>query len=363
MRVLLVKTSSMGDIVHALPVVGDIKAAFPGALVDWLVEEAYVPLVRAHPAVDSIIPLALRRWRKNLGSRETREEWGGMVRSLRPCRFDAVIDLQGLVKSALLARLARGPHVGLSWASSREFLAPMFYDRRMKTPLRRTEAAVPRYRQLAAWALGYVPSGPPRYGLQVSAARPAWLPGVRPFAVLLSATAKPRKLWAEDRWVALARWLHQHGVASVFAWGNARERERAERLAANVNTMSAKPGAESMDPQNVIEGGAMAAPEAFGLDVWMRVLAASALVVGVDTGLLYLGAAVGTPAVAVYTGSSPHSVEFESAGPWLALGDEGQPPALSDVMQAVTSLLGLPPATDGAVSFMSGQPVAPTAWA
>ncbi|SCC95276.1 Lipopolysaccharide heptosyltransferase 1 [Thiomonas sp. X19] len=360
MRVLLVKTSSMGDIVHALPVVSDIKAAFPGAQVDWLVEEAYVPLVQAHPAVDRIIPLALRRWRKNLGSTETREEWRAMVRSLRNFRFDAVIDLQGLVKSALLARVARGPHIGLSWASSREPLAPLFYDRRMKTPLRRTEAAVPRYRQLAAWALGYAPSGPPRYGLQVQAERPAWLPGVRSFAVLLSATAKPRKLWAEDRWVALARWLHQHDIASVFAWGNAIERERAERLAAQVNATLTKPGAESGGPPQAIEDGAMAAPEAFGLDVWMQVLAASALVVGVDTGLLYLGAAVGTPAVAVYTGSSPRSVEFESAGPWRSLGDDDQPPLLNDVMQAVTSLLGLPLA---AVLSAPDQPVAPAAWA
>ena len=355
MRVLLVKTSSMGDIVHTLPVVSDIKTAFPEALVHWLLEEAYVPLVQAHPAVDSITPLALRRWRKNLGSAETRDECRAMVRSLRSCRFDAIIDLQGLVKSALLARLAQGPHIGLSWASSREPLASMLYDRRMKTPLRRTEAAVPRYRQLAAWALGYEPSGPPCFGLQVQPSRPAWLPGVRPFAVLLSATAKPRKLWPEDRWVALARWLHQHGVTSVFAWGNARERERAERLAANVNI--------SPRSQNEFEDGAMAAPEAFGLNVWMQVLAASALVVGVDTGLLYLGAAVGTPAVGVYTGSSPHSVEFESAGPWCSLGDDGQPPSLNGVIRAVTSLLGLPLAGDGAVLFTPGQPVAPASWA
>ena len=332
MRVLLVKTSSMGDIVHALPVVADIHAAYPEARIDWLVEEAYAPLVQAHPGVERVIPLALRRWRKHLRQAETRQQWADLVRSLRVHAFDAVIDLQGLVKSAIIARLARGPHIGLSWASSREALAPLFYDRRMKTPLRRTEAAVQRYRELAAWALDYTPSGPPRFGLKVQAQRPVWLPAAasRPFAVLLSATAKPRKLWAEDCWTQLAGWLWTRGIASVFAWGNAAELERAERLSASVN------GAY---PSDAVDRPARPAPEAFGLDVWMQVLAAADLVVGVDTGLLYLGAAVGTPAVAIYSGSSPHSVEFQSAGPWRSLGDAGRPPAVQNVLAAVEDVL------------------------
>lgn len=331
MRVLLVKTSSMGDIVHALPVVADILAAYPEARIDWLVEESYAPLVLAHPGVVRVIPLALRRWRKHLLRAETRQQWRALVDSLCVQAFDVVIDLQGLVKSATIARLARGPHVGLSWASSREALAPLFYDRRMKSPLHRTEAAVRRYRELAGWALHYTPAGPPRYGLKVQAQRPAWLPGQesRPYAVLLSATAKERKLWSEDRWVELAGELGVRGTVSVFAWGNGAERERAQRLVARVNTMHA-------------EDCALVAPEAFGLDAWMQVLAAAALVVGVDTGLLYLGAAVGTPAVAIYTGSSPQSVEFESEGPWRSLGDDGRPPEARDVMAAILDLLALP---------------------
>ena len=332
MRVLLVKTSSMGDIVHALPVVADIHAAYPEARIDWLVEEAYAPLVQAHPGVERVIPLALRRWRRHLRQAETRQQWAALVSSLRVHAFDAVIDLQGLVKSAVIARLARGPNIGLSWASSREALAPLFYDRRMKTPLRRTEAAVQRYRGLAAWALDYTPSGLPRFGLKVQAQRPAWFPtaGAQPYAVLLSATAKPRKLWAEDCWVQLAAWLWQRGISSVFAWGNAAERERAERLSAAVNVAH---------PSEARGRPAMPAPDAFGLDVWMQVLAAAELVVGVDTGLLYLGAAVGTPAVAIYSGSSPHSVEFQSAAPWRSLGDAGRAPAVQDVLAAVEDVL------------------------
>lgn len=325
MRVLLVKTSSMGDIVHALPVVHDILAAHPGAAIDWLVEEAYADIVRAHPGVRRVIPLALRRWRRSFWADAIRREWRQWRDELRGERYDAVIDLQGLVKSALLAHLARGPVYGLSWGSAREPLAPLFYDRRLRTAFRRTEAAVPRYRALAGWALGYAPQGEPEYGLRLDAARPDWVAATAPYAVLLSATAKERKLWDEARWVGLARALAADGDVCVFAWGNAAERARAERLAAQVSRQGAAPAAQ-------------VAPRAFELAQWMQVLRAADLVVGVDTGLLYLAAAVGTPAVAIHTGSSPHSVEFESAGPWRSLGDRGKPPTVESVLAAARSV-------------------------
>ncbi len=144
--------------------------------------------------------------------------------------------------------------------------------------------------------------------------------------MLLSATAKQRKLWDEARWVDLGRALAGDGQVCVFAWGNGAERERAERLAAQVSA----PG--------VAVPVARVAPQAFAMAEWMRVLRAAQVVVGVDTGLLYLAAAVGTPAVAIYTGSSPHSVEFESAGPWRSLGDHGAPPAVEDVLAAVRAV-------------------------
>jgi heptosyltransferase-1 len=224
-----------------------------------------------------------------------------------------------------VARLARGEHVGLSWASAREPLAALFYTRRMRSSRGRTEAAVPRCRELAAWAMRYTPQGAPRYGLQIDADHPDWV-GEGAYAVLLSATAKPRKLWDEAHWIELAAALHARGLRSVFAWGSAAERERAQRLQRAVD---ARCGA----------GAACLAPQAFALDAWMRVLRAAALVVGVDTGLLYLGAAVGTPAVAIHAGSSPHSVEFESAAPWRCLGDDGAPPSPAAVLDAVRDVL------------------------
>ncbi|MGC9163928.1 MAG: lipopolysaccharide heptosyltransferase I [Thiomonas sp.] len=372
LRVLIVKTSSMGDVVHALPVVHDILTAHPGAQIDWLVEEAYADIVRAHPGVHRVIPLALRRWRKAIWRSDIQREWRAWKAQLRAQPYDAVIDLQGLVKSALIARLARGPLYGLSWASAREALAPLFYTHRQKTALRRTEAAVPRYRALVGWALGHTPQGKPHYGLSLQAARPDWLPGDAPYAVLLSATAKERKLWDEARWVALGRALAAQGRVCVLAWGNAAERERAQRLADAVETAVAASAAQPpRSPRSLPVNGegwggeernalgesagcasqflsqngegthaALVAPQAFALSEWMRVLRAASLVVGVDTGLLYLAAAVGTPAVAIYTGSSPHSVEFESAGPWRSLGDRGQPPTVDAVLHAAQAVLG-----------------------
>ena len=347
----------MGDIVHALPVVHDILAAHPGAQIDWLVEEAYADIVRAHPGVRRVIPLALRRWRKRFWTASIRQEWRQWREELRAEHYDAVIDLQGLVKSALIARLAQGPLYGLSWASAREPLAPLLYDHRQRTAFKRTEAAVQRYRALTAWALGYSPQGKPQYGLSLEAQRPHWLPGATPYAVLLSATAKDRKLWDEARWVELAQALRADGHLCVFAWGNSAERDRAERLTAAVNSAAAPaasvgatvppPGRPKVGPAPsggsaaapAASVGAMIAPQAFGLAEWMQVLRAAAVVVGVDTGLLYLAAAVGTPAVAIYTGSSPHSVEFESAGPWRSLGESGQSPAAAAVIAATQSVL------------------------
>jgi len=352
-RVLIVKTSSMGDVVHALPVVHDILVAHPGAQIDWLVEEAYADIVRAHPGVRRVIPLALRRWRKAFWRSDIRQEWRDWKAQLRAQPYDAVIDLQGLVKSALIARLARGPLYGLSWASAREALAPLFYAHRQQTALHRTEAAVPRYRAVVGWALGHTPQGKPQYGLRLDAARPPWLPGDAPYVLLLSATAKDRKLWDEARWIALGRALVAQGRVCVLAWGNAAERERAQRLAvamqgaADATPTQTPPlhgGGESTPTPRVGWGddgavSALVAPEAFALSEWMRVLRAASAVVGVDTGLLYLAAAVGTPAVAIYTGSSPHSVEFESAGPWRSLGENGQQPSVDAVLQATMAVL------------------------
>src|SRR5690349_14684218 len=146
-RILLVKTSSLGDVVHNLPVATDIRAALPRAEIDWVVEEAFSAIPWLHPAVARVIPIAIRRWRSRFLDRAVRGEIGAFTRELKREAYDAVIDTQGLLKSALVAWTARGIRHGLDFASSREPLF-FFYDRTYSVPW--TMHAVERNRVLAA---------------------------------------------------------------------------------------------------------------------------------------------------------------------------------------------------------------------
>src|SRR5262245_33237802 len=218
--ILFVKTSSLGDVVHNCPAVSDAARAFPGAAIDWVVEEPFAGIAAMHPAVRRVIPVAVRRWRQALWSASTWSEIGQWRRDLRRERYDAVVDTQSLFKSALIARLAQGRRHGLDRASAREVLAPMFYD--VRHSVARGQHAVERNRQLAAQALGYSISTPPEYGLRVpGAAKSA-------YAVLLTMTSRDDKLWPEERWIELARELR---TPAMLPWGSDAERERAQRIA------------------------------------------------------------------------------------------------------------------------------------
>ena len=158
LKVLLIQTSSLGDVVHNLPVMTDIRRRFPDARIDWAVEEAYAPLVRLNPSVDGIVTVAIRRWRTRLLGRSTWSEIGAMRRLFRRDQYDAVIDTQGLIKSALLARTARGRHHGYDRASAREGIAARLYD--VTHHISRDQHAVVRNRLLVGSALGYRPDAP-----------------------------------------------------------------------------------------------------------------------------------------------------------------------------------------------------------
>ena len=315
-RVLLIKTSSLGDVISNLPVVSDILRAHPAARIDWLVEEAFVAIPALHPGVGTIIPVAVRRWRKHLAQPATWREISAARHSLRAQQYDFVIDTQGLIKSALIATQARGLRAGFDRASIREPLACMAYARRFGVSWQ--WQAVARNRQLAALALGYEidAMGLPDYGVQVSALDADWVPP-GPYCVLLTATSRADKLWPAERWVALARTLAQRGVSSVFPAGSAAERDAAEAIARQVP-------------------GAVVAPP-LGLDALARVLAGAGSVIGVDTGLTHLAAAVGRPVVGIYCGSDPaaNGVIAERA---LNLGARGLPPAVDDVLAGLESL-------------------------
>ncbi len=315
MRVALIKTSSMGDVIHALPVVTDIVAARPDVRVDWVVEESFAELPRLHPAVGEVVSVAVRRWRRSPGRRATWAEIAAVRARLRAARYDLALDLQGLVKSAVVARWTGAPVAGFSRECAREPLAALAYARRYAVDPQ--SHAIERLRSLAAQALGYRAEGGPRFGL-VAPARPLpWLPS-RPFVAMLHATSRAEKLWPAERWRALGAALHAAGLASVWPWGSAAERDAAQALAAGV-------------------AGAVVAPK-LALGECARLLADARAVVGVDTGLTHLAAALETRTVALFG-----ATEAWRYGPYwthraLNLGDAGRWPDEDAVVQALDEL-------------------------
>ncbi len=174
MRVLLVKTSSMGDVIHTLPAITDARQAIPGIQFDWIVEEGFAEIPAWHPGVAEVIPVAIRRWRKHPLKAALSGEWKRFKERVAATRYDAIIDAQGLLKSAWLTRYAEGPIIGLDRDSAREPIASRFYDVHCNVPW--DQHAVERVRLLFARALGYpVPAGIGCYGLdrQKLAGRPS----------------------------------------------------------------------------------------------------------------------------------------------------------------------------------------------
>lgn len=313
-RILLVKTSSLGDVIHNLPAASDIRAALPDAAIDWVVEESFAAIPALHPAVDRVLPVAVRRWRSSFLTRSTRAEIRAFLGELRRREYDAVIDTQGLLKSALVARAARGVRCGLDFASAREPLS-FLYDRTYAVPW--TMHAVERNRALAAQALGYPVPARLDYGIAARAGRFAWLPDGR-FAVLLHATSARAKLWAEALWIELGVALAGRGVHSVLPWGNAAERGRAEDIARSVSHATAPP--------------ALSLAEAASL------LAGACCVIGVDTGLTHLGAALGRPTVGIYCTTDPRATGLYGCARAVSLGGVGSPPSVAEVLSALDRL-------------------------
>ena len=160
MRVLIIKTSSMGDVVHALPAISDMARAIPGIQIDWLVEKSFAAMPQQHRAVQRVITLQWRKWRKSLRTPETQAAIRGWRAEMSQHRYDLIIDLQGLLKSAAFACFAQGPRAGYDWHSIREPLASLFYSR--KGHVARNLHAVDRCRQLVAQVLSYpLPTTPP----------------------------------------------------------------------------------------------------------------------------------------------------------------------------------------------------------
>ena len=300
--ILFVKTSSLGDVVHNCPAVSDVARRLPGAEIDWIVEEDFAGLVALHASVRRVIPVAIRRWRAAPWRPAVWSEIGEFRRRLAAERYDAVIDTQSLLKSALVSWCAGGTRHGMDRASVREPLAACFYDVRHAVP--RGLHAVERNRRLAAAALGLALDAQVDYGLRVAplAARSSRF-------VLLTMTSRADKLWPEARWIELARSL---AAPVVLPWGSAAEKSRAERIAGGLARASVPPR--------------MALGELGAL------LREAKAVIGVDTGLTHLAAALGTPTVGIYCGSDPALTGLHGLAFAKNVGGPGRPPSVADVL-------------------------------
>jgi heptosyltransferase-1 len=309
-RILFTRMSSLGDIIHTFPAATDVRAAHPDAALDWVVEEAYVPLVQMHPGVSRIIPIAQRRWRKSLARAATWREMRAFREALRGRAYDAVVDTQGLLKSALVAKLAGGPIHGFGRKTAREPLAARFYD--STYDFAPEDHKIERYRAVAARALGYRPGGLD-YGI-VAPPRPSIAPFGR-YAVLLHSTARAGKLWKEEHWRTLGAWLEAEGYACVLPWGTEEERARAGRISEALG----KP----------VVPARLSLQEAAGL------IGHAAVVVGLDTGLMHLAAALKVPVVGIFCDSEPLDAHPLGAGRLAWLGGVGKPPSADEVIEAV----------------------------
>src|SRR5262245_38526575 len=311
--ILFIKTSSLGDVIHYMPALTDARRYRPDARFAWVVEEAFAPLVQLHPAVAEVIPVAWRRWRGALHRASTWQEIGAFRQGLRARSDDIVIDAQGLVRSALIAQMAHGRRHGYDRKSVREEPAAWLYQVRHKVD--RNLHAIVRNRALTATALGYSYGGPPEYGL-VRRRRA----GTR-YSVLLHGTARPEKQWREQLWIQLGKILANLGGEVVLPSGSEEERARSERIAAAI------PRGRVLDRQP--------------LDVMTNVLGAASFVVGVDTGLLHLAAALGVPLVGIFVGSEPRLTGPVGSGPIAIVGAKAHPPTVDEVVRGVERVVGV----------------------
>lgn len=276
----------MGDVLHTLPALTDAMHAIPNLEIDWVVEPAFANIPAWHPAVKKIIPINFRHWRKNIFSKETFSEIKTFYKTLREKKYDLIIDAQGLLKSAAVAKLAHGKAAGYDKNSARESLSSIFYDK--KIFIEKNEHAITRLRLLFSKAFSYDFSGDPDFHIDANA-----LPGVnfslaKKYCVFLHGTTWPTKHYSENHWKILLEKANAENITVYLAWGNDIEKNRAERLSKNITH-------------------AIVLPK-LSIAQIARVLKNATVVVTVDTGLGHVSAALNTPTISLYGPTDPKKV-------------------------------------------------------
>ncbi|MDX1347266.1 MAG: lipopolysaccharide heptosyltransferase I [Thiomicrorhabdus chilensis] len=302
MRILLIKMSSMGDVFHTFPALSDALAAIPGLKVDWVVEKSFAEIPTWHPAVDTVYPIELRKWRKSLFSGPTRQEIKAFFDEVNQTHYDLILDAQGLYKSVWVGRRIRGSISGFDLKSAREPLASLFYQH--KYAVAKNQHAILRLRQLFAQALNYSfdDDQPIVYGLNTQAwSKPEVLPAEweeKPYLVFLHGTTWETKYWPEEYWIELLNKVNKAGFKVVLPWGNDEEHERALRLSDSLgNGHTPEVRVKTWVPE-----------QALSLSTVAQVLKFSKGVVSVDTGLSHVAAALEVPMVVLYRVTDPKLV-------------------------------------------------------
>ncbi len=297
MKVLIIKMSSMGDIIHTLPAVTDAARAIPGIQMDWVVEENFDEIPSWHPSIHRVIPIALRRWRKNPIKILRSEEWLNFKAQLQQETYDCIIDAQGLLKSAFVGRMAKGRLYGFDFRSAREPLASLAYQHSFYVS--KQQHAVERTRHLFAQALCYTtPGSDGDCSVQCSFQHSlgtgdfgllreqfGQMDKEKPYVLFLHGTTRGAKHWPDEHWMQLCKIITDAGFYVKVPWFNAEENTRAEKIAA------VSPRAE-VRPRSDLSGMA-------------KTLAESSAFVAVDTGLGHLGAALNVPGISLYGPTSP----------------------------------------------------------
>lgn len=318
LKLLIVKTSSLGDVIHNLPIIHDIRTHYPDAEIDWVVEESFADIPKLHPGVNRVIPVALRRWRKAIFSKNTWAEIKTAKRSIAQQSYDVILDTQGLIKSGLITSLSHGYKHGFDKNSAREPLASHFYQ--TSHFVARNQHAVARIRALAALTFGYAtPTDLPNYGIAASAQADLALNS--PYVVGLHGTSRDSKLWPVTHWIQLGAELAKLNLQLVLPWASAAEFERAQQIAGALHNATVLPKQRIAQLATIISQAQAA--------------------VGVDTGLSHLSVALSIPTVAIYTDTNPAltGVYAGANAPAINLGNINQIPAATAVMDALKNIL------------------------
>ena len=340
-KILLVKLSSLGDVLHNLPIVWDLRAQLPEAQIDWVVEEAYVGLLapllssEGFRGIDRIIPFSLRRWKRNIFKLQTWKEFFVFKKELQAVSYDVIIETQGLLKSALVCALAgkssKAVVAGLANAtefSGYEPIARCFYNQCVQVP--KQCHAVDRSRWVMSSALDWPLLDrqekqtlfyPQAYVAQLANIEITQYPSIlkSPYILCFHSTAREAKRWSKENWISLGRSLSSKGYQMVFPWGSLTEKKISAQLASQID-------------------GAIV-PNAFSIQDAFSIIANSALTIGVDTGLTHLAAVLNRPTVEIYCDSP----RWKTGGYWseeiINLGDMQAPPSVAEVLSASLKLL------------------------